>query len=372
MRVSWVLPDRFIEPGPPGRDGLCSIFLASASISLDFYMFISLCIDISLYAYRKAIGLGPDDYIYVCNTLCLLAVSKQIGLMRSGHLLAEESPQNLLSLHGLSTLEDVFLKLCMKDGVSKLGTAPVVATITGGGNGYPVMATHQQDLEGHDNPAYAQSFNNPDAITSADIVDHHQHQQDEDEDHKALAQLSIVRARQQQPMRERKHELLQIEFGVHRQIPMGAQYWKNTKSILPVADEDGIVGLTFSPSGDSMIHTYSNKQQQQHINQMNAFNNENTQGNNDDTPAAAFDTKEGLFNLKHGGSSTNGSGSSTASCSSSSSNAGDTSSSCGSTAASSRAPGQRRSRTFKLAMPSPHRSAALIRKNFMQTFRNIG
>lgn len=32
----------------------------------------------------------------------------------------------------------------------------------------------------------------------------------------------------------------------------------------------------------------------------------------------------------------------------------------------------RKSRTFKLAMPSTHRSMALIRKNFMQTFRNIG
>lgn len=34
--------------------------------------------------------------------------------------------------------------------------------------------------------------------------------------------------------------------------------------------------------------------------------------------------------------------------------------------------GTRRSRTFKMAIPSPHRSAALIHKNFMQTFRNIG
>ena len=116
--------------------------------------------------------------------------------MRSGHLLAEESPQNLLSLHGLNTLEDVFLKLCMKDGVGKMATAPVVATITGGKmTGYPVTGmAHQQDLEGHDNPAYAQSFTNPDAITSADIDQHHQmhNGQDEDEDHKALAQLSIV------------------------------------------------------------------------------------------------------------------------------------------------------------------------------------
>lgn len=111
--------------------------------------------------------------------------------MRSGHLLAEESPQNLLSLHGLSTLEDVFLKLCMKDGVNKHATAPVVSTITGGKTGYPALP-HQQDLEGHDNPAYAQSFTNPDAITTADIDHQHHNSQDDEEDHKALAQLSIV------------------------------------------------------------------------------------------------------------------------------------------------------------------------------------
>lgn len=35
--------------------------------------------------------------------------------MRSGHLLAEESPHNLLAMHGLISLEDVFLKLCVKE-----------------------------------------------------------------------------------------------------------------------------------------------------------------------------------------------------------------------------------------------------------------
>ena len=35
--------------------------------------------------------------------------------MRSGRLLAEDSPQNLLSTHNLNSLEDVFLKLCMKE-----------------------------------------------------------------------------------------------------------------------------------------------------------------------------------------------------------------------------------------------------------------
>lgn len=163
-------------------------------------------------------------------------------------------------------------------------------------------------------------------------------------------------------------------------IPLGAQYWKSSKSILPVAEEDGIVGLTFSPSGDSSLqmHGYDNKRgsspssspptpnganRPNHVSRMNEFNSA-------DAPAA-FETKDGLFNMKAGNNSATNS--STASCSSSSSNAGDTSSSCGSTAASSvRASNKRRSRTFACSMPSAHRSLALIRKNFMQTFRNIG
>lgn len=36
-------------------------------------------------------------------------------MMRSGRLLAEDSPQNLLAVHEMTTLEDVFLKLCIKD-----------------------------------------------------------------------------------------------------------------------------------------------------------------------------------------------------------------------------------------------------------------
>lgn len=155
---------------------------------------------------------------------------------------------------------------------------------------------------------------------------------------------------------------------------MGVQYWKSTKSFLPAADEDGIVGLTFSPSGEmnSLTHhsAYTNKMQRSSVNQMNDFNNEHNAN-------AAFDhaTKDGLFhNIKSGaGGGKGGESSTTASCSSSSSNAGDTSSSCGSTAASSvRVTHKRRSRTFTLALPSAHRTAALIRKNFMQTFRNIG
>jgi hypothetical protein len=38
-------------------------------------------------------------------------------MMRSGFLLAEDSPQNLLNKHNLVSLEDVFLKLCVKQQV---------------------------------------------------------------------------------------------------------------------------------------------------------------------------------------------------------------------------------------------------------------
>jgi len=38
-----------------------------------------------------------------------------VGLMRSGRLLAEDSPAKLLLNHNLATLEDVFLKLCIKE-----------------------------------------------------------------------------------------------------------------------------------------------------------------------------------------------------------------------------------------------------------------
>ena len=39
-----------------------------------------------------------------------------VGLMRHGRLLAEDCPTSLLENYGLPTLEDVFLKLCIRDG----------------------------------------------------------------------------------------------------------------------------------------------------------------------------------------------------------------------------------------------------------------
>jgi len=42
--------------------------------------------------------------------------------MRSGRLLAEDSPTNLLKVHQCINLEDVFLKLCMKDKTTNNAT----------------------------------------------------------------------------------------------------------------------------------------------------------------------------------------------------------------------------------------------------------
>ena len=47
------------------------------------------------------------------NELNVIALA-QIGMMRSGVLIAQDSPHNLLTAHNLDSLEDVFLQLCVK------------------------------------------------------------------------------------------------------------------------------------------------------------------------------------------------------------------------------------------------------------------
>lgn len=44
-------------------------------------------------------------------TIKIYFINSQIGLMRSGHLLAEESPSVLLNIYKCASLEEVFLKL---------------------------------------------------------------------------------------------------------------------------------------------------------------------------------------------------------------------------------------------------------------------
>jgi hypothetical protein len=46
----------------------------------------------------------------------VLTLDLQIGLMRNGTLLAEDSPAELLKLYSCNTLEDVFLLLSRKQG----------------------------------------------------------------------------------------------------------------------------------------------------------------------------------------------------------------------------------------------------------------
>jgi hypothetical protein len=50
----------------------------------------------------------------------MIYVFLKVGLMREGRLLAEAPPNVLLETYGLTTLEDVFLKLCLSfDGIAE-------------------------------------------------------------------------------------------------------------------------------------------------------------------------------------------------------------------------------------------------------------
>jgi hypothetical protein len=75
-------------------------------------------------------------------------------MMRSGRLLAEESPENLLKNYGLPTLEEVFLKLCMRDGSYKVKDAVVNAPIPKEKS----YTTSQNHLGGHENMAFNYSI----------------------------------------------------------------------------------------------------------------------------------------------------------------------------------------------------------------------
>lgn len=54
-----------------------------------------------------------------------------IGLMRSGRLLAEESPTRLMEMHNVDTLEDVFLKLSRKQNMGLRRRSSILSSVTG-------------------------------------------------------------------------------------------------------------------------------------------------------------------------------------------------------------------------------------------------
>ena len=94
------------------------------------------------------------------------------------------------------------------------------------------------------------------------------------------------------------------------QPPLGCQYWKNNKSILPAVQEDGIVGLTFSPSGDSLVHINGRNSKagvgvgkERRINEINAF--KSADGGDYDPPQ----TKGDLFHSSAASSGSGGGGS---------------------------------------------------------------
>ena len=68
--------------------------------------------------------------------------------MRSGRLLAEDSPQNLLAMHNMSSLEDVFLKLCMKNDVDDEYSEPLSPstsmTVSDSRQSHPSLANTRQ------------------------------------------------------------------------------------------------------------------------------------------------------------------------------------------------------------------------------------
>jgi hypothetical protein len=124
-------------------------------------------------------------------------------------------------------------------------------------------------------------------------------------------------------------------------------------------DGNGVVCLNFNRYGDGSLPTYSNKRAD-----LQQVTNSSIQkpSHNGLRAAASFEMK-GRHNLPLGGSINKKGTVYTINQSSSKSS---------DNIIPDNEVLSRRSRTFKVTMPSMHRSAALIHKNFMQTFRNIG
>lgn len=68
------------------------------------------------YFNRKGVTSCIAKSLFVSLEVIKFFFNTQIGLMRSGRLLAEESPRALLTMYNCASLEDVFLKLSRKQG----------------------------------------------------------------------------------------------------------------------------------------------------------------------------------------------------------------------------------------------------------------
>ena len=84
--------------------------------------------------------------------------------MRSGRLLAEDSPDKLLAYYNLSSLEDVFLRLCMKQGANAVvGQLEIVANVIPSNETPQIVTLAQQQSEEHDNMGFDYSVNEDNA-----------------------------------------------------------------------------------------------------------------------------------------------------------------------------------------------------------------
>ncbi|CAH0721324.1 unnamed protein product, partial [Brenthis ino] len=90
-----------------------------------------------------------------------------IGLMRSGRLLAEESPQALLTMYSCVSLEDVFLKLSRRQGQAN---QVVELNVSGGGLGLNKMSKREEaPYAAEDNQVVGLNFHQSKEVL---IVDH--------------------------------------------------------------------------------------------------------------------------------------------------------------------------------------------------------
>lgn len=72
--------------------------------------------------WRHLVGMTQTERISVIITTHYIEEARQanvVGLMRHGKILAEDSPDELMQVHQLTNLEDVFLKLCMTDSARR-------------------------------------------------------------------------------------------------------------------------------------------------------------------------------------------------------------------------------------------------------------
>ena len=81
-------------------------------------------------------------------------------MMRSGRLLAEESPDILLAYYNLPSLEDVFLRLCMKQSVKGgVEQLEIMSNAISSNETPEIVALTQQQSGEHDNMTFDYSIN---------------------------------------------------------------------------------------------------------------------------------------------------------------------------------------------------------------------